>query len=174
MSRLSAFWESEENQKKYRFSHENNSIYYDGDFNELLEIAFKWAGYTKVEDNPERTDPRPLLEIAIGEECNLVMKNSGEVIDADVDGEGTEPNFYIRFSHNGEVIVIRFNMRFPELYPGNDAYPYRFSLKSLSAINTFFEFKYEEFVIKWHSFHPNDDDKIDVIRIPNYRAFNRL
>lgn len=172
MSRLSAFWESEENQKKYGFSHENSSIYYDGDFNELLEIAFKWAGYTKVEDNPERTDPRPLLEIAIGEDGNLVMKNSGEEIEVVVDGEGREPNFFIRFAHNGEVTVIRFNMRFPELYPGNGYYPFRFSLRSLSAINAFFENKYEEFVGKWKSFHP--EDEIDISRIPNYRAINRL
>lgn len=53
MSRWSAFWESEENQKKYGFIYENNSIYYDGDFNELLEIALNWAGYTSVEDTSD-------------------------------------------------------------------------------------------------------------------------
>lgn len=172
MSRLTAFWESEQNQEKYGFTYENNSIYYDGNSNELLEIAFKWAGYIRVEDNFNSDDPRPLLEMAIAENGNLVMKDTGEEIEADVDGQGMDPNFYIQFAFNGEESIIRFNMRLPELYPYNEACPFRLSMKSLSAINTFFENKYEEFAGKWKSFHP--EDETDISRIPNYRAINRL
>lgn len=177
MSRLVDFWASKENQKKYGFTYEKdasgiNSIYYDGDINELLEIAYKAIGYTIVEEPLEANDSLPLLEIAIDEHGNLVMKNSGTEIEVDIDGEGTEPNFYIRFVYRGEETIIRFNMGSPELYPNNEAYPYRFSLNSLSAINTLFENRCEEFVVKWQSIHPDDD--LNLNRIPNYRAINRL
>lgn len=177
MSRLDDFWDSEENQKKYGFeclqdSHNVRSIYYDGVFHELMEIAYKWAGYTPAENDPRADDPQPLLEIAIAENGNLVMRDSGEEIEADVDGEGAEPNFYIHFSHNGEETVIRFKMLCPELYPDNEACPFRFSMKSLTAINSFFEQKCEEFAAIWNNLH--SVNKVDVTRIPNNRAINRL
>lgn len=177
MSRLVDFWSSKENQKKYGFTYEKdafgiNSIYYDGDINELLEVAYKASGYTTVEDTSKADDYRPILEIAIDENGNLVMKNTRTEIEVDIDGEGKEPNFYIRFVYNEEETIIRFNMISPELYPNNEAYPYRFSLNSLSAINTLFENRCEEFAARWKAFHPDDD--FDLSRIPNYRAINRL
>lgn len=178
MSRLDDFWNSEENQKQYGFecrqdSHNVRSIYYDGDFNELMEIAYKWAGCTVVkDDDPWANDPRHLLEIAIADNGCLVMKDSGEESETGVDGVGTEPNFYIRFFYEETEAEIRFNMRYPALYPRNEYYPFRLSMKSLSAINSFFEQRCEEFAAKWNCIHP--ENKVDLNRLPNYRAINRL
>ena len=48
----------------------------------------------------------------------------------------------------------------------------RESDSSLSAINSFFRDNYQRLINKWNEIR--NDENIDIERIPNYRAINRI
>ncbi len=177
MNALESFFQSEENQKKYGFKYPKDesgihSIIYNGDIHELFEIAYKDLGFTEIKEEIESSDTRPVLHIQITQEGILVLKDTGNLIEADVDGVGTEPNFYIRFADGNDSTVIRFNMIDPELYPDNQSSNYRFSNASLSAINEFYAINYPTLIRKWSDIR--NEPLIEIDLLPNYRAINRL
>lgn len=177
MDILDSFLKSEVNQTKYGFQYHKDesgfaSIIFDGDINELMNTAYKALGFTVVTEENDRHDTRPVLNIQINQDGMLMLKDTGALIEADVDGEGTVPNFYIRFADGNDSATIRFNMLEPELYPDNQSVNYRFTNPSLSAINDFFYRNYPMLNMKWNELR--EDAVFDIELIPNYRAINRI
>ncbi len=177
MNALESFFKSEENQKKYGFEYPKDesgihSIIYNGDIHELFEIAYKHLGFVEIKEEIDSADTRSELHIQITDEGKLVLKDTGNLIEADVDGVGTEPNFYIRFADGNDSTIIRFNMINPELYPDNQTSNDIFSNASLSALNVFYEMNYRELLWKWS--HLRKEPLIEIDLLPNYRAINRI
>ena len=177
MDILDEFFNSEENQRKYGFEYYsdgsgNGSIIYEGDIDELMNTAYATIGFVEVKDGNETDDTRPELNIQLNIDGKLVIKDTGTFIEADVDGIGSEPNFYMRFSEGDETTTIRFNMVNPELYPDNQSSGYRLPNSSLSAINNFFRRNYPGLIWKWN--HIRKDAVFEIDRIPNYKAINRI
>lgn len=174
---LDEFFESEENQKKYGFEYYtdgygNGSIIYEGDLGQLMKTAYEVLGFVEVKKENETGDSRPELNIQLNEDGTLQIKDTGTLIEVDVDGVGSEPNFYIRFSDGDDTTTFRFNMLKPESYPDNLSTSYRLSNSSLSAINDFFRRNYPVLVWKWN--HLRKDTVFEIEQIPNYRAINRI
>lgn len=177
MDILDKFFDSEENQRNYGFEHHKDesgfsSIIFDGDFDELMNTAYEALGFIEVKEESEIHDQRPILEVRVNRDGKLVMKDTGIFIEVDVDGVGSEPNFFIRFAEGKEDICIRFNMLKPELYPNNDSSDYRFPNPSLSAINDFFSSNYPMLLKKWNGLRK--DCVFELEWLPNYRAINRV
>lgn len=177
MDILDEFFNSEENQRKYGFEYHsdgygNGSIIYEGDIDELMNTAYATIGFVEVKDGNETDDTRPELNIQLNQNGKLVIKDTGTFIEADVDGVGYEPNFYIRFDEGNYTTTIRFNMVNPELYPDNQSSSYRFPNPSLSAINSFFGRNFPLLIKKWNNLRK--DSMFELEQIPNYRAINRV
>lgn len=177
MDILDEFFTSEENQIKYGFEYYKDesgfsSIIFDGDFNELMKTAYEACGFIEVKKENKIDDPRPILDIQVNADGMLILKDTGDFIDVDVDGEGSEPNFFIRFAYGDDIKTIRFNMLKPELYPDNNSSDYRLPNSSLSAINDFFGRHFPFLMWKWNSIRK--DNVFDLEQIPNYRAINRI
>ncbi len=173
MGVLDEFFNSEANQKKYGFECRSDSsglssIYYDGDVDELIDIAFESMGYKTISEKP--ADGQPELILMYSRESGLLLKE--ETVIVDVDGIGDEPNFFLLFSDNGKETMIRFNMTVPEIYPDNESLTYHLPLPSLTAINEMYRARYEELVMKWNTLRP--DKPIYPRTLPNYRAINRV
>lgn len=176
MKALDAFFESEENQKRYGFKCRKDSscgkaIIYDGDFSKLMDIAYETAGYVKVETLQENNDPRPRLSFVF-ESPRLINTEDSFPVETGVDGTGDEPNFYLRLQSGDESVIIRFSMTTPSIYPDNESCTYQFSLDSLTAINSFYRENCNTLIGKWNALRP--DLPISDIFIPNYRAINRI
>ena len=177
MDILDEFFNSEENQKKYGFEYYTDgsgsgSIIYKGDIEELMNIAYEALGFIEAKDENKTGDSRPELSIQCDQDGRLLIKDTETLIEADVDGVGSEPNFYIRFADENETVTIRFKMLQPELYPDNHSSSYRLPNSSLSAINSFFRDNYQRLINKWNEIR--NDANIEIERIPNYRAINRI
>ncbi|MDE6560937.1 MAG: hypothetical protein K2K75_06135 [Muribaculaceae bacterium] len=177
MDILDEFFNSEENQKKYGFeyykdTYGNGKIIYDGDIDVLMNTAYDVLGFVEVKEGNETNDTRPELNIQFNQDGRLVIKDTGTLIEADVDGIGFEPNFYIRFGVGDNSTTIRFNMVKPELYPDNQSSSYRFPNPTLSAINKFFGRSFPLLIRKWNNLRK--ESMFDLDQIPNYRAINRV
>ena len=177
MDILDEFFNSEENQRKYGFQYYsdgsgNGSIIYEGDINELIDTAYETLGFVVVREEYGTADSRPELDIQFNQDGRLVIKDTGTLIETDVDGFGSEPNFYIRFGDGDCTTTIRFNMVKPELYPDNQKLYFRFPNSSLSVINNFFRRNCTELICKWNYLRKEAAFEID--RIPNYKAINRI
>lgn len=173
--KLDEFYKSEENQKKYGFRYivvdGIGSIYYDGDIDELTEIAYKSAGWIRVAEK-NVSDSQNVISFHCNEGGLIVVDGSQAVVTAEVDGKGTEPNFLLRFKVNDSDVVIRFCMEKPQLYPDNGSYSYSFDLKSLSIVNEIFQANYFIFIDRWNTLRP--DMATSYGQIPNYRAIKRI
>lgn len=177
MGFLDEFFGSEEYQKKYGFEcfsdkYGNGSIVYKGDLGELMKTAYEALGFVEVKGENETGDSRPELNIRFNQDGMLIIKETGVFIETDVDGVGSEPNFYIRFGEGDDTTTIRFNMVKPELYPDNLSTNYRLSNSSLSTINDFFRRNYPGLIRKWN--HLRKDAVFGLEQIPNYRAINSV
>lgn len=179
MSLLDQFYSCEENQRKYGFQYSKTpdgvvSIFYDGEIDTLMQIAYSSLGYERLEAKSPRNpvDSRPELLLEYTEETGIIIKDSGASATVDVDGEGDEPNFFLRYSDKDKEVIIRFNMIVPEIYPDNDCLTCHLALSSLTAVNELFRDKCDEFVKKWNRLRPDCPMKLNFI--PNYRAINRL
>ena len=177
MDILDEFFDSKENQGKYGFEYYKDesgfgSIIFDGDIYQLMNTAYESLGFTRVDVEKEMVDPRPLLNIQVNKDGMLILKDTGDIIEVDVDGEGSEPNFYIRFTEGNDTVIIRFNMVDPELYPDDQCYAYRLPNTSLTAINDLFGRNFPMLVRKWNLLRK--ESAFELERIPNYRAINRV
>ena len=176
MKALDAFFESEENQKRYGFKCRKDSscgkaIIYDGDFSKLMDIAYEAAGYIKVETLQENNDPRPCLSFALNDN-NLILTDTGDLIETGVDGIGDEPNFFLRFQSGVESVIVRFSLIAPSIYPDDESCQYQFSIDSLTAINGFYRENCNTLIESWNALRP--DMPISDMFIPNYRAIKRI
>ena len=137
-----------------------------------MDTAYETLGFVVVGEQNGSDDPRPELNIQFNQDGRMVIKDTGTLIEADVDGIGSEPNFYIRFGEGGDSTTIRFNMVKPELYPDNQSSSYRFPNHTLSVINKFFGRNFPLLIHKWNNLRK--ESMFDLYQIPNYRAINRV
>lgn len=170
---LNAFFESEDNLKKYGFEYKKDSeghysIVYDGNISDLMDMAFASSGFTQI-PNPE--DEGLSIAFDIDAEGRLINADSGKHIITRVDGVGEEPNFYIQFEVMGRIVEMRFSMIAPKLCL-NDQHNPRLYLSCLSTINRFYEFNCIQLIQQWNDLRP--DNPVTQTILPNYRAINHL
>ena len=173
MGILKAFFESEENQKKYGFEYNKDSnghcsIVYDSDISDIMDMAFTSAGFTRITNPAEESKS---IAFDIDAEGKLIDADSGNLIETSVDGIGEEPNFYIRFEAIGRIVEMRFRMIAPKLCLENQSNP-RLYLSCLSTINRFYESNHKRLIQHWNDLRP--DNPVTNTILPNYRAINHF
>lgn len=171
---LRDFFRSKENQGKYGFEYcpDSSAIIFDGDVDRLMSIAFEATGFKAVGPQDEQEGRRPVLSFTLDNEGYLVNDDNGSRIETGVDGEGVEPNFYLKIRSDNGSIILRLCMTEPKLYPNDESCPYQLAMSSLSAINQFYKKGREELIKRWNTLHP--DSVVTTNPIPNYRAINRI
>lgn len=175
MDKLDAFWNSPENQEKYGFTYHHepdgpHEIYYDGDYDELMKIAYTAAGFNELEIVDD--DQHLLLEFEMNDAGNMLVKGTDDLVTVTVEGIGDEPNFVLNFLYYDTPTLLRFNLINPEFYPQDYKCPFMIPLTSLSVLNSYVSQHYQELTDKWNALRPDLPAKPDYL--PNYRALNRI